>query len=177
MKKRKRRLPSEINAGSMADIAFLLLIFFLVTTTIQEDKGILVKLPPWIIEDITQEVPDNNVLTVLVNKEDQLQIEGRLVEANEIPALVRDHVISPLRTPNQAVVSLTHDRATSYARYLDIYDALKTGYILIWDDLANQRFGTRYDVLDAAQQRSIKDEIPMIISEAEPSNVDGLAVN
>lgn len=166
-----------MNAGSMADIAFLLLIFFLVTTTIQEDKGILVKLPPWIIEDITQEVPDNNVLTVLVNKEDQLQIEGRLVEANEIPALVRDHVISPLRTPNQAVVSLTHDRATSYARYLDIYDALKTGYILIWDDLANQRFGTRYDVLDAAQQRSIKDEIPMIISEAEPSNVDGLAVN
>ncbi len=68
-------------------------------------------------------------------------------------------------------------RATGYARYLAIYDALKPGYILIWDDLANQRFGTRYDVLDAAQQRSIKDEIPMIISEAEPSNVDGLAVN
>jgi biopolymer transport protein ExbD len=175
--KKTRQESPEVNAGSMADIAFLLLIFFLVTTTIQEDKGILVKLPPWIIEDITQEVPDNNVLTVLVNKEDQLQIEGRLVEANEIPALVRDHVISPLRTPNQAVVSLTHDRATSYARYLDIYDALKTGYILIWDDLANQRVGTRYDVLDAAQQRSIKDEIPMIISEAEPSNVDGLAVN
>jgi biopolymer transport protein ExbD len=159
----------------MADIAFLLLIFFLVTTTIQEDKGILVKLPQWDENEITQEVPDDNVLTVMVNKNDQLQIEDKLVSVAEIPNLVRDHVISPLRTPNQAVVSLTHDRGTSYARYLDIYDALKTGYNLMWDDLANRRFGTRFELLDAAQQRSVKDEIPMIISEAEPSDVDGLA--
>jgi biopolymer transport protein ExbD len=161
----------------MADIAFLLLIFFLVTTTIQEDKGILVKLPQWTEDDIIQEVADNNVLTVMINKNDELLIEDKVVRPSEIPNLVREHVISPLRTPNQAVVSLTHDRGTSYARYLDIYDGLKTGYIMMWDDLANRRFGARFDMLDAVQQRSIKDEIPMIISEAEPSNVDGLAVN
>ena len=175
--KKTRREAPAVNAGSMADIAFLLLIFFLVTTTIQEDKGILVKLPQWTTEDITLRVPDNNVLTVMVNKNDQLLIEDEVVRPAEIPNLVRNHVISPLRTPKQAVVSLTHDRGTSYARYLDIYDALKTGYIMMWDDLANRRFGTRFDMLDGAQQRSIKDEIPMIISEAEPSDVDGLAAS
>ncbi|WP_020568709.1 ExbD/TolR family protein [Neolewinella persica] len=175
--KKTRRESPAVNAGSMADIAFLLLIFFLVTTTIQEDQGILVKLPQWNDDEIILEVPDNNVLTVLINKNDFLLVEDQEVRVADIPGLVRDHVISPKRTPKQAVVSLTHDRGTSYARYLDIYDALKTGYLLMWDDLANRRFGTRFDMLDAAQQRSIKEEIPMIISEAEPSNVDGLAIN
>jgi len=175
--KKTRRESPAVNAGSMADIAFLLLIFFLVTTTIQEDQGVLVKLPIWSHDEEIVQANAENVLTVMVNKNDYLLIEDNSAEVKDIPRLLREHVISPLRKPNQAVVSLTHDRGTSYARYLDIYDALKTGYLLLWDDLANRRFGTRFELLDAAQQRSIKDEIPMIISEAEPSNVDGLAIN
>ncbi|MFK8164609.1 MAG: ExbD/TolR family protein [Lewinella sp.] len=173
--KKTRRESPAVNAGSMADIAFLLLIFFLVTTTIQEDQGVLVKLPIWAPDEEIVQANSENVLTVMVNKNDFLLIEDNSAEVNDIPRLLREHVISPLRKPNQAVVSLTHDRGTSYARYLEIYDALKTGYILMWDDLANRRFGARFDMLDAAQQRSIKDEIPMIISEAEPSDVDGMA--
>ncbi len=172
--KKTRRGAPVVNAGSMADIAFLLLIFFLVTTTIAEDQGVLVKLPIWEPDPITEPVPENNVLTVLVNKSDQLMIEQSFAEVRDIPGLLRDHVISPDRRPNQAVVSLTHDRGTSYARYLEIYDALKTGYQLMWDDLARQRYGASFAMLDVAQQRSIKAELPMIISEAEPSDVDGV---
>ncbi len=169
-----RRGAPVVNAGSMADIAFLLLIFFLVTTTIAEDQGVLVKLPQWVPDPITAPVPEQNVLTVLVNKSDQLMIEERAAEIADIPGLLREHVISPERRPNQAVVSLTHDRGTSYARYLEIYDALKTGYHRMWDDLARQRYGEAFDLLNVAQQRSIREELPMIISEAEPSDVDGL---
>ena len=60
----KRRLDNQVNAGSMADIAFLLLTFFLVTTTIEMDKGIMVKLPPWDPFTPISPVPDNNVLTI-----------------------------------------------------------------------------------------------------------------
>jgi len=168
--KKTRRDSPAVNAGSMADIAFLLLIFFLVTTTIAEDKGVLVKLPEWTDDPLEQQVPDNNVLTVLINSADDLLVEDREVRVGQIPDLLRDHVISPLRKPTNAVVSLTHDRGTSYASYLAVYDALKLGYKNMWDDLANRRYGKAFDLLETAQQRSIREELPMIISEAEPSD-------
>ena len=74
---RSSRMKNEVNAGSMADIAFLLLIFFLVTTTIAEDKGIRVKLPPWSEEepDVSQ-LKKRNVYSVLVNAQNQLLVRG-----------------------------------------------------------------------------------------------------
>ena len=168
--KKTRRDSPAVNAGSMADIAFLLLIFFLVTTTIAEDKGVLVKLPEWTDDPLEQQVPDNNVLTVLINSADDLLVEDREVRVGQIPDLLRDHVISPLRKPTNAVVSLTHDRGTSYATYLQVYDALKAGYRSLWDDKSNERFGKVYAHLSQAEQKSIRTEIPMIISEAEPSD-------
>jgi len=76
MKKAKRTAPA-VNAGSMADIAFLLLIFFLVTTTIVEDEGILVRLPIWAPDPPTTELLDSDVLTVKVNKANQLLVESK----------------------------------------------------------------------------------------------------
>jgi biopolymer transport protein ExbD len=168
--KKTRREGPGVNAGSMADIAFLLLIFFLVTTTIAEDQGVLVRLPVWVEDPIAQEAPDNNVLTVIVNAADQLMIENERAQLAMLPEMVRNHVISPERTPRQAVVSLTHDRGTSYRQYLEVYDALKHSYRVLWEEAANQRYGKAYQMLNVAEQRSIRDELPMIISEAEPSN-------
>lgn len=167
--KKTRREGPGVNAGSMADIAFLLLIFFLVTTTIAEDQGVLVKLPIWDNDPITQNVVDKNVLTVIVNAADQLMIENERAQLAALPEMVRNHVISPERTPKQAVVSLTHDRGTSYRQYLEVYDALKHSYQVLWEEAASQRYGKAYDMLTTAEQRSIRDELPMIISEAEPS--------
>ena len=166
-----RRGSPAVNAGSMADIAFLLLIFFLVTTTIQEDKGVLVRLPQWVDDPIVQDFDQRNVLTVLINSGDELMVENRAARVADLPDLLHDHVISPLRKPANAVVSLTHDRGTSYERYLQVYDALKAGYRRMWDERARRDYGTTYDELDISRQRTIRDALPMIISEAEPSTL------
>ena len=78
-------MKNEINAGSMADIAFLLLIFFLVTTTLVEDSGITVKLPPWSTEepDITK-LKTRNVYSVLVNAQNQLLVRGQVMRVEEL---------------------------------------------------------------------------------------------
>ena len=171
--KKTRRDAPAVNAGSMADIAFLLLIFFLVTTTIAEDQGVLVKLPQYSEDPVPPtQTSDENVLTVIVNSSDELLVEDRPASVGELPGLVADHVISPRRTPKQAVVSLVHDRGTSYRQYLQIYDALKLGYHNIWDEAASRRYGKVFDLLDGNQQRAIKLDIPLVISEAEPSDIE-----
>lgn len=160
-----------MNAGSMADIAFLLLIFFLVTTTIAEEKGVLVRLPEWTNEEIKQQIPDDDVLLVIVNKEDKLMVENEEVALSRVPALLQEHIRVPGIDPRTRVVSLTHDRSTSYARYLEVYDALKSGYHVLWDGEAKKLYGVTYDFLSEAEQSAIRKAIPVVISEAEPTEV------
>jgi len=83
LKKRSRQGIQEINAGSMADIAFLLLIFFLVTTTMDTDAGILRLLPP-IVEQEATEVNKRNVYEVLVNDADMLLVEGQMMDIKDL---------------------------------------------------------------------------------------------
>ncbi len=172
------RMSNEINAGSMADIAFLLLIFFLVTTTIAEDKGILVKLPPWSDEepDITQ-LKTRNVYSVLVNAQNMLLVRGEEMDIDELRDKTIEFISNPKRredlaeAPNKAIISLKNDRGTSYATYLEVYNELKAAYYQLWDDLSRQKFGVAYsDDMPVAQQKVIKGEIPFVISEAEPTN-------
>ncbi|CAH0999286.1 hypothetical protein LEM8419_00584 [Neolewinella maritima] len=150
----------------MADIAFLLLIFFLVTTTIAEEQGVLVRLPAWEIDaPIT---PSSEVFTVMLNANDELLVEEVAARSVDLPQAVYDFVLSPQRTPKQAVISLVHDRSSSYARYLEVYDALLAGYHMLWDESANRQYGKRYAMLTELQQKSIRAELPMTLSEAEP---------
>ena len=172
------RMSNEINAGSMADIAFLLLIFFLVTTTIAEDKGILVKLPPWSDEepDITQ-LKTRNVYSVLVNAQNKLLVRGEEMDIDALKDKTIEFISNPQRredlseAPNKAIISLKHDRGTSYNTYLEVYNELKAAYYELWDDLSRQKFGIPYsDEMPIAQQKVIKGEIPFVISEAEPTS-------
>lgn len=172
------RMSNEINAGSMADIAFLLLIFFLVTTTIAEDKGILVKLPPWSDEepDITQ-LKTRNVYSVLVNAQNKLLVRGEEMDIDELRENARDFISNPNRlenlaeAPNKAIISLKNDRGTSYSTYLEVYNELKAAYYELWDDLSRKEYGIAYsDEMPIAQQKFIKGEIPFVISEAEPTS-------
>ena len=164
-----RREAPAVNAGSMADIAFLLLIFFLVTTTIEEDSGVLVRLPEWVPDPPKTET--SQVLTVIVNADNQLMVEGELVKPAAIPGLLRDFVLSPERTPKQAVVSLVHDRSTDYRTYVEVYDALLAGYRALWDEAGQERYGTAYAFLGEAQRQEVRKAIPLVISEAEPNDV------
>ena len=128
----------EVNAGSMADIAFLLLIFFLVTTTIETDSG-LNKLPPMEDQVDPPIIREKNIFTVLVSKNDQLLVEEELADIADLRSLAiafldngggvgdeaceycqgeRDEASSD--NPDKAIISLKNDRETSYAVYIAV---------------------------------------------------------
>lgn len=176
--KTRDRMNNEINAGSMADIAFLLLIFFLVTTTIAEDKGILVKLPPWSDEepDITR-LKERNVYSVLVNAQNQLLVREEPMRLADLRENAKEFIANPRRmenmaeSPSNAIISLKNDRGTNYETYLAVYNELKGAYDELWDELSQKRYGKPYsEDMPYAQRKAIKDEIPMVLSEAEPTN-------
>jgi biopolymer transport protein ExbD len=142
---------NEINAGSMADIAFLLLIFFLVTTTFPNDRGILFTLPPKPNPDepppdITKN--DRNIFKILVNSNDQLLVEDEpLTDVFLIKNLVKEFVLNNGRNkslsdnPIEAVVSFKTDRGSSYEIFIDILDQLDGAY--------NEMYGERVGMTGA----------------------------
>ncbi len=173
----RNRVKTEVNASSMADIAFLLLIFFLVTTTIDVDKGITVKLPPW-----SNEEPDNlklktrNVFSVLVNARNQLLVRGEPASVKELRKRAKEFIINKERRPDlaekptKAIISLKNDRGTSYGTYLEVYNELYAAYTELWDDECRKSHGLPYsEDLPFAIRKEIKSKIPMVLSEAEPT--------
>lgn len=176
-KSAKDRLSNEVNAGSMADIAFLLLIFFLVTTTIDVDKGVLVKLPPWSEDDPNElKLKTRNVYSVLVNAQNQLLVRGEPMRINDLRDNTKEFIANPRKRedmaerPNKAIISLKNDRGTKYKTYLEVYNELKAAYRELWDEASRKKFGKEYEYLDRAQQKTIRSQIPLVISEAEPTN-------
>ncbi len=173
----RSKLNQEVNAGSMADIAFLLLIFFLVTTTIAEDSGVLVKLPPW-SDDTDQKdmkIKQRNILTVLINAQDELLVEKEPANIANLRETVKTFITNPLHeedkaeAPNVAVVSLQNDRGTKYKTYLAVYNELKAAYRELWEEAAQKKFHKDYEKLDRDKQRTIRNEFPLVISEADPT--------
>lgn len=175
-KSSRDRMKNEINAGSMADIAFLLLIFFLVTTTIVEDSGILVKLPPWSEEepDITK-LKTRNVYSVLVNANNQLLVRGEEQQLKDLKNNTIEFITNPRRqedlaeSPTKAIISLKNDRGTNYETYLEVYNELRAAYNEIWNTEAQKRYGKDYENIPVAYKRAIRGDFPLVISEAEPT--------
>lgn len=177
--KKQRRTDNGINAGSMADIAFLLLIFFLVTTTILMDEGILVKLPPWEPDQEILETNNKNVLKVFINAKNELLVEGERMQVNHLKKKAVEFISNPKKDPNlpksptKAIISLQNDRSTAYETYLGVYNELKAAYNDLWEEKARAIHGKSYVNLAGWQQRDIRNQIPLIISEAEPSDYQG----
>lgn len=173
---KKNRMANEINAGSMADIAFLLLIFFLVTTTIAEDKGVLVKLPQWSEEPPPEmKLNTRNVYSVLVNAQNQLLVRGDIMDIKDLKNNTKIFIANPQKmenmaeSPTKAIISIKNDRGTKYQTYLEVYNELKAAYNELWEESAMVKFGKNLDELTNAQQREIRDAIPLVLSEAEPT--------
>lgn len=196
-----KREISEINAGSMADIAFLLLIFFLVTTTMDTDTGLIRKLPPP-PEDPQEEidVKQRNIFEILVNANDQLLVEGEYMQVTELRAKAKEFIKGDKNNPempefkveevpvfgpmevSKQVVSLQNDNGTSYEMYIKVQNELIAAYNELRNELAQQKFGKSYDELVAQsessegieqQMKAIKAIYPQRISEAEPKTVGG----
>ena len=189
MASKKRAVP-EINAGSMADIAFLLLIFFLVTTTMDVDKGLLVKLPPWTEEQSEeQDIKEKNIFVVLVNAQDQLLIEEEYATLEDVRRLAKEFIDNNgdgtcedcrgLRdpassdNPGKAVISLQNDRGTSYNMFVKVRNELLGAYTELRNDLATRKYGRDYKSLSESDKEEVNAAYPQFISEAEPVQVGG----
>ena len=180
MASRRRGLP-EINAGSMADIAFLLLIFFLVTTTMDQDTGIARKLPPMPEEEQEKppEIKAKNIYVVLINSNNQLLVEGDWTEISQLKdgakKFINNNGIDPKSSdsPQKAIISLQNDRGTEYMTYIRVQNELAAAYNELRNDAALNKFGERYSNLTKTQQKEIRKMYPQKISEAEPKNIGG----
>lgn len=170
-----RRAAPEVNAGSMADIAFLLLIFFLVTTTIMSDSGILVKLPPWDMLYEPMPIKERNLMRVSINANNRLMLRDEEVELVDIREKVKTFIMNPrantklAEASNKAVLSLINDRATSFDTYLLVYNELKGAYQELWEEAAQRYYQQHYESLPIKYQQDIRMAIPLVISEAEPT--------
>lgn len=172
----KREAP-EINASSMADIAFLLLVFFLVTTTIDVERGITVRLPEWSEEPPEElELKQRNVFNVLVNAQNQLLVENQPAQVDGLREMAKEFIMNPSgnpelsEAPNAAIISLKNDRGTNYETYIEVYNELKAAYNELWDEEAMATLGKHYsDDLPKQDKDKIKEKIPFVLSEAEPT--------
>lgn len=178
----------------MADIAFLLLIFFLVTTTMDVDTGITRRLPPP-VEDPDQDidVKDRNVMKVLVNGQDRLMVNGKEAYVDNLKDLAKDFMaIHPddgehpetdvkfIEELNQEIVtskgiiSLKNDRGTSYAMYIAVQNELAAAFNEMKDEMSVNLFGVKYtQLIDKDRIKGVNNAVPIRISEAEPVDIGG----
>ncbi len=186
----------EVPAASLADIAFMLLIFFLVTTTMDVDSGLERRLPQWVDPDQIDETPqinERNIFVVLVNRNNDLLVEGEYLNIDELRDRAKEFLANPTNADNlpekepkeipyfgevmvsKGVISLRNDLDTRYGTYLAVQNELVAAYNELRDELARNHFGKPYDELEGDQQDAIRDIYPLLISEAEPKgkNVGG----
>ena len=194
MAKRNRKVPG-INASSTADIAFMLLIFFLITTSMDTDRGLARRLPPP-PENKDQKddiiVKERNVLQVRLNKDDQLMVGGEWSDIKQLREKAKEFIAYPNDDPNMPekhaknipffgdvmitekhVISVQNDVGTSYEAYLQVQNELVAAYNELRSELAKSKFGKEYAECSEEEKDAIMDYYPQKISEAEPKKYGG----
>ena len=194
MGKKNKKVPG-LNTSSTADISFMLLIFFLVTTSMDTDMGLARRLPPPPEKDQEEaeiDVKERNVLNVrliaagnlMVNHDflDIKQLRARAKEfiknENNLSSLPEKHMknielLGQCAVTDKHVISVQTDRGTSYNVYFQVQNELVAAYNELRDELSKARFGKPYAALTDEQQVAIRAYYPQKISEAEPKNYGG----
>jgi Biopolymer transport protein len=190
MARKKKKVP-EINASSMADISFLLLIFFLVTTTMDTDSGITRRLPPPVENpDMDVKVKERNILNVMINKYDKLMVNGKPCDISELKDKTKtfitpnpnDEKAPEVETKdielignfmtNKGVVSLKNDRGTSYMMYIAVQNELAKAFNELREEVAMRYFQQHYaDMTDKDKIDAVNKAVPVRVSEAEPEEI------
>ena len=182
----------EINSSSTADIAFLLLCYFLMTTTMDQDMGLQRRLPP--MPDKNQKVEDQkvnrrNIIVVKINSADRLLAGTEPMHVSQLKDKIKEFLTNPANDANlpekeeidiegygpcmvsKGVISLQNDRGTSYAKYIEVQNELVGAFNDLREEEAKAKFNKSFSELDEEQQDIIKEVIPQMISEAEPKDI------
>ncbi len=188
-----KKIP-EIPSASLADIAFMLLIFFLVTTTMDVDSGLERRLPQWVppeeLQD-DQQIKERNVFVVLVNRNNELLVENEYESLDNLRERAKEFMANPYNEDDlpekeaqqvpffgevmitKGVISLRNDLDTRYGMYIAVQNELVAAINELREELARQEFGKPYNDLEKDQQDAIREIYPSRISEAEPKKVGG----
>ena len=192
----KKRKIKEINSSSMADISFLLLIFFLVTTSMNVSTGLSRRLPEPLPPDQKPEdldIKKRNLFAVKINSMNQLLVQGKELSVRELKDKAKEFIKNEANDPNlpvkftvdipslgnveitkDHVISLQNDVDTQYQAYIEVQNELAAAYNELRNEFAQDRFGKKYDELSPDLQKAIQDVYPQKISEAEPKNYGGV---
>ena len=189
----KRKVPG-INASSTADISFILLIFFLVTTSMDTNRGLAVRLPnpPEENQQDPPKIRERNSMVVNVNMNNQIMVtvakDSRTIEVSELRELAKQFIANPENDPDlpelvpvelpapfgvqnitkNHVISLQTDRATNYDTYFQVENELYGAYNDLRDELAKKTFGRSYNECNEDEQLACRQYYKCVISEAEP---------
>ena len=164
MMKRRHRAVPELNTTSTADISFMLLVFFLVTSSMNSDKGLGRKLPP--VNEHQQELRDvnrSNVLQVSLDASDVLYCDEKTVTLQELQQQVESFVAS--RQTDQHVIAVETARTTSYNAYFEMQNAIVKAYRELREKMARQQYGHSFAQCSEAERDAIKVRYPQRISE------------
>ena len=188
----KKNIP-EINASSQADIAFTVLIFFLVVSTMDIDTGLVRMLPPMADPKVKQEdikVKERNLLLVFVSGSGSIMAGGKVISLSALKDKAKEFILNPTNDKNlpekkdtkidmpdgskwvfpvsEGVISLQNTRDTSYQVYIQVQNELTRAFNEVRDEVAMAKFGKVFNDLGEEERKVITKAIPMKISEAEP---------
>jgi biopolymer transport protein ExbD len=181
---RHSKLVPEVNAGSMADIAFLLLIFFLVTATISSDEGINRLLPKDCPPGIDCNIAKNerNILRIVINNNDDIMVENNIISIEDLKDITKNFVDNngdgtcnycngvksetASDNPNEAIVSLQNASQTSYKQFIAVQNELTKAYYELRDAYCENVIKKSSSDLTKEERKKVKDAYPFLLSEA-----------
>lgn len=195
MAKGKRSVP-EINSSSTADIAFLLLIFFLITTSMDTDMGLARQLPPMPDEEeqINDEIKikERNILKIMINRHNELMYDDEVIPVNKLREKAKEFIANPYNENNKPekqvvqvpyfgdymvtknhVISVANDGDTSYRVYFEVQNELVAAYNELRDEISLEKWQKKYNALSEDQQKAVRMIYPQKISEAVPKDYGG----
>ncbi|MDR1746211.1 MAG: biopolymer transporter ExbD [Tannerella sp.] len=188
---KKRKVPG-VNATSSADIAFMLLLFFLLTTSMDTDQGLARRLPQPLDKNQKQEkqeIKKRNILPILINTDNQILCAGEYIDIRNLKEKAKEFIANrnndehlpekeeadvpffgKMMVCKPHVISLQNDRGTQYQAYISVQNELAAAYNELRDQVAQEKWNKKFAELEEDQQKAVQMIYPQKISEAEPKN-------
>lgn len=170
------RTTTTVNAGSMADIAFLMLIFFLTTTTIETDQGLSQTLPdPCLEKDCTTEIAERNLLAISINKDGQYLVNKEITNLEALSQEVIDFVSNKNElltmpfSPDKALINLELSRELDYETYIKVLDEVKQAYTQMREEYSKAKFTKDLAELNETELKQVLEAYPLNLGESEPA--------